>query len=509
MKHTSKINTVAVYDRWFFRMGGGERLVCALLHSLHSQGYNVTLISQVEVDIVQASKEFGMDLQFVKTVLVSDRSEEQLGSISKGYDLFINASHLDIVPNEASRSILLPFFPAKQENSIKGKIKLGVIIPLLRSVLVYPKRMIGFSNDSTLSSRSIITFSKQKLSRVELLLSVPEFAASFFESVLFYSGKTRLHPRTSADVAKKKISYQFDNLDQLRDRGICIQIPNGISHDHVRLESIRVPSLSFKLWQLFAAVFPKASVRLTGGAGVNFIDRVSTYQQIWAISKYTQHWIQNYWGKKSEILFPPVDVHSFSSAALKSNHIIHVGRFFSGGHSKKQLELVMAFRKLVDEGLRDWELHLVGKPASETIHQEYLHLVQNLATGYPIIFHTDAETKKLRSLLSTSKIYWHATGYQEDLHAHPEAAEHFGISTVEAMASGCVPVVFAAGGQQEIVTSNEGRTWTTIEELTMVTKNLIEDPKQLATLSSQAMVKAKSYDTKHFEARLKELLNTL
>ncbi len=484
-------------------------MVCELLRSLNSQGYEVTLISQIEIDIEKASREFGIELQFVKTLLVSDINEEQLGSISKGYDLFINASHLDIVPNQAQRGVILPFFPAKQANSMKDKIKLGVVIPLLRALLVYPKRMIGFTGDFLLSSRSIITFSQQKLSQVGLVLSVPQFSASFIESVQFFCGDTQLFPTTRANVVQKKISYQFEDLDLLRDNGIRIQIPNGVLHENVRLESIEIPSLRFSLWKIFSGLFPEASVRLTGGASLNFLDRVSTYQQIWAISLYTQQWIQTYWGKESEILFPPVNVHSFSSAAHKSNRIIHIGRFFSGGHSKKQLELVTAFRQMVDEGLADWELHLVGKPAGESIHQKYFQHIQTLAQGYPIIFHSDADTKTLQKLLSESKIYWHATGYQEDLTTHPEAAEHFGISTVEAMASGCVPVVYAAGGQKEIVGNNEGHTWTTIEELKSITKNLIEDPKQLATLSSQAMVKARDYDTAQFEVRLNDLVNKL
>lgn len=509
MTHSSKIKTAAIYDRWFFRMGGGERMVCALLSSLHAQGIQVTLLSPIDIDLSKASVEFGMDLGFVTTKLVPDLQEDKLGFISRGYDLFINASHLDIVPSEATSGVLLPFFPARPARSLKEKIKLGLIIPLLRNLFVYPQRMIGFTNDFMLSSRSIITFSTQKLATLELVLAVPQFCASFIESVQFFCGDTQLFPSSSADVIQKKIRYQFENLEFLRDQGIRIQVPKNIPHEKVRLESIHIPSVRFIAWKLFATLFPGASVRLTGGASLDFIDRLSTYQQIWAISEYTKHWINAYWGKESKILFPSVAVDSFSCAKKKSNTIIHIGRFFSGGHSKKQLELVTAFRQLVDEGLVDWELHLVGKPASETIHQQYFARIQSLAAGYPIVFHPAADTKELKRLLSTAKIYWHATGFQEDLQLHPEAAEHFGLSTVEAMASGCVPVVFAAGGQQEIVSTQEGYTWKTIEELKRCTKNLIEDPKQLATLSSQAMVKARSYDTKQFEARLKDLLHHL
>lgn len=509
MKHTSELQSVAVYDRWFFRLGGGERMVCALLSSLHRLGYEVTLISQIDVNLEKATQEFGMDLSFVQTILVPDCSEEKLGSISKRFDLFINASHMDIVPNRAKKGVLLPFFPARPATSLKEKVKQGIVVPMLRNLFIYPKRMIGFSNNHELSSNSILTFSLQKLESLELVISIPQFSASLIESLEFYSGDTKLSPQSFADVVKKNLRYRFENLSNLRDRGIRLYIPQGIEHEKVRLESIEIPSLRFTCWKLFASLFPQASVRLGGGASLNFLKRVDTYHQIWAISAYTQYWINTYWSKSSAILFPPITLNSFSAGKKKSNSIIHIGRFFSGGHSKKQLELVRAFKSMVDDGLSGWELHLVGKPASETLHQHYFHQVKSESEGYPIIFHTEADTTALTRLLSAAKIYWHATGFKEDLLANPEAAEHFGLSTVEAMASGCVPVVYAAGGQEEIVTETEGYTWQTIEELTSLTKRLIEDPKQLATLSSQARAKAARYDIEQFEARLKDLLHNL
>ncbi len=509
MKHSAEIRTIAVYDRWFFRMGGGERMVCALLNSLHRLGYEVTLISQIEIDLRKATHEFGIDLQFVQTQLVSDINEEQLGSISKNFDLFINASHMDIVPNSAKRGVLLPFFPAKPATTLKEKMKQGLIVPLLQRLFIYPKRLIGFTTDRELSSQSILTFSQQKLALVELVIAMPEFPASLIESIEFYCGEKKLLPVSVADVPNKRMLYQFKNQEFLRDRGIRIKIPEGISHEHVRLESINIPSLRFLGWKLFASLFPEASVRLTGGASLNFIQRIASYQEIWAISEYTKHWILKYWGKNSTVLFPPISANSFTASHNKANQIIHIGRFFSGGHSKKQLDLVMAFRQLVDAGLTGWELHFVGKPASEPVHQAYFSLVLAKSSGYPIRIHTDADTRKVSSLLSKAKIYWHATGYQEDLNSNPEAAEHFGLSTVEAMASGCVPVVYAAGGQKEIVSEHEGYTWKTIDELRLHTKRLIEDPKQLATLSSQAKVKAKSYDIAQFETTLQELLHNL
>ena len=60
-----------------------------------------------------------------------------------------------------------------------------------------------------------------------------------------------------------------------------------------------------------------------------------------------------------------------------------------------------------------------------------------------------------------AKIYWHASGFGEDLETHPEKAEHFGITTVEAMINGLVPIVIDAGGQKEIVVQDR---WVFMED---------------------------------------------
>ena len=73
--------------------------------------------------------------------------------------------------------------------------------------------------------------------------------------------------------------------------------------------------------------------------------------------------------------------------------------------------------------------------------------------GSKIEILTDSEFETLQTYYSKAKIYWHAAGFGEDLEKHPDRAEHFGMSTVEAMSAGCVPVVFAGGGQLEIVQS--------------------------------------------------------
>ena len=139
----------------------------------------------------------------------------------------------------------------------------------------------------------------------------------------------------------------------------------------------------------------------------------------------------------------------------KRPQILNVGRFFAGNHNKKHLVMVEAFKHMVDQGLTGWTLHLAGGTTSGEEHKAYLDSVFEQANHYPITVHPDIPFAELSELYSTSAIYWHASGFGEDDQREPEKYEHFGITTVEAMAAGCVPVVIAKGGQPEIVQHGE------------------------------------------------------
>ena len=114
----------------------------------------------------------------------------------------------------------------------------------------------------------------------------------------------------------------------------------------------------------------------------------------------------------------------------------------------------------------------------------------------------------LRQLYAKSKIYWHAAGFGEDLDKHPERAEHFGIAIVEAMAAGCVPVVFAGGGPKEIITDQQdGILWTSTEQLQSETEELISDRRRLAKLSQSAILKSRQFSKDRFSSFVNNLIN--
>ena len=113
---------------------------------------------------------------------------------------------------------------------------------------------------------------------------------------------------------------------------------------------------------------------------------------------------------------------------------------------------------------------------------------------------------KLKSLYSKSKFFWHAAGYEIDENTDPEKVEHFGMTTVEAMSAGCVPLVIAKGGQKEILIKNTGVLCDSPEEIATETEKLIRDPKRLSEISLNAQKKSQDYSISEFTRKIKSLL---
>jgi glycosyltransferase involved in cell wall biosynthesis len=235
------------------------------------------------------------------------------------------------------------------------------------------------------------------------------------------------------------------------------------------------------------------------------LDWLDTYQLIVANSEFTREWIKRWWRLDTGILHPPV---TLQPALPKAPMILNVGRFFAAehGHSKKQLELVRAFRALVARGRVDgWELHLVG--GCSTADQPYLDKVRTEAEGLPVVFHVDASGAELRELYGRAAIYWHATGLGESEEDDPGRFEHFGITTVEAMSAGAVPVVIAKAGQLEVVAHEvSGFHFDSLAQLERRTEQLVADAERREQMSAAAMARAEQFGAAAFGRRLHDLV---
>jgi glycosyltransferase involved in cell wall biosynthesis len=188
--------------------------------------------------------------------------------------------------------------------------------------------------------------------------------------------------------------------------------------------------------------------------------------------------------------------------------LLSVGRFFVGGHAKRQDILIDAFADLLNGGVKDVEFHLAGSSQPWGENLDYLASLRERAKDLPVVFHVNCSHGELADLYRRSGFYWHAAGFGVDIAQHPEQAEHFGLSLVEAMSAGALPLAYEAGGPKEIISAGvNGFFFTDARDLVAKTARLLDgaDAARLAQMRAAACERAKAFDESNFRERLRVL----
>lgn len=238
--------------------------------------------------------------------------------------------------------------------------------------------------------------------------------------------------------------------------------------------------------------------------GQSFVNRFKLRQVEYVIcyTDFVKEYLDKTFNISSKVLYPPVDQ---IRREKKENIILTVGRFTKAMNAKKQEVLVQAFKEMYEAGLKDWKLVLAGSYLPED--EDFVKEIKDAAKGYPITIAANVPYGELVAYYKKAKIYWHAAGYGENLSEHPERAEHFGITTVEAMGAGAVPIVINGGGQKEIVTDGmNGFLWKTLDELKRATKQVILNIDLQKKLAQAAVDRAKDFSEEKFCRNIHELL---
>jgi glycosyltransferase involved in cell wall biosynthesis len=270
----------------------------------------------------------------------------------------------------------------------------------------------------------------------------------------------------------------------------------------LHIERPRLPPSLFKLylwpyWRLRRAVF--------GG-------EVDGFQLIVCQSEFVREWVRRLWERDAAVINPPIDVpEQEPDWPSKEKLILSVGRFFTGGHSKRHDVMVQAFRQICDEGEEGWELHLAGSVHRDrAADREYFDRVVSEARGYPIHIHTDVPGEQVQGLYRRASIYWHAAGHGADAERHPAALEHFGMTTAEAMGHGAVPVAIGRGGQTEVVEDGvTGFLWESIPALKRRTLELITDSELRLRMGRAARRASFRHARPEFKRRMADALAPL
>ncbi|WKZ26017.1 MAG: glycosyltransferase family 4 protein [bacterium] len=227
-------------------------------------------------------------------------------------------------------------------------------------------------------------------------------------------------------------------------------------------------------------------------------------------SRFTKSVIDKEYGVDSIVLYPPIETRLFNPKR-KENIILYVGRFSSLLQSKGQDVLVNTFKKLYDfksskdYGNKSWKLVLAG--GVEVGSSELLYKLKLMVDNYPIEIVESPKFKELQALYGKAKIFWSASGFGVDQNKNPEKVEHFGMTVVEAMSAGVVPVITSNGGHLEIVSSGKnGYLWHNEQDLLDLTTKLINEKGLLSKLSKSAKISSQNFGKEVFKKNIEEIL---
>jgi GT2 family glycosyltransferase/glycosyltransferase involved in cell wall biosynthesis len=190
--------------------------------------------------------------------------------------------------------------------------------------------------------------------------------------------------------------------------------------------------------------------------------------------------------------------------------VLSVGRFFAGGHNKRQDVVIEAFRRMVEDGIQGVELALAGAIHPSPAGRARFYELQKLAEGLPCTLYPNIARGDLATLYGRSAVLIHAAGFGVDPDEFPEALEHFGITPIEAASFGCIPVVYGQGGPREVIrTLGCDTAFSTVEECADIVAGLLKDPIRSTALSVHLMESSQVYSAEAFQRRVDEALNDL
>jgi len=154
-------------------------------------------------------------------------------------------------------------------------------------------------------------------------------------------------------------------------------------------------------------------------------------------SQYVHDSIQRKFGKDSKIVYPPVDLNEFSSGN-KEDRVVTVGRF----SEEKNLDFGIDVMNNVD-----YDYYIIGNTKTKSNILYYKKLESKIKKENLTKIHLlkNLKRQKLVDIINCAKVYFHCS------------RETFGISTIEGIAAGCIPVVPDISGHKETVPYDELR----------------------------------------------------
>jgi glycosyltransferase involved in cell wall biosynthesis len=500
----------AIYNRFWHSQGGGERHSGMIAQVLSQDGVDVDLVGHIDVDREELADHLGLDLSRVQLRIVPDRGDLATAVLSEDYDLWVNGSYMSRLAPRARKSAYLCYFPTPFDVDLpawKRRIAGAVGHHFTQHTGGLDYGIGWYAPEAGRRRRwhwasgdAVLTLPPSERERVlRLELGGPGLPRPAEVTVEDEQGREHFRATVTAAFTKHRFAVPpAPRGMELHFRAPTFR-PGGTDKRElgVAVSGLRVEGSSYGPRQRIAYRYPWL---LRAPKDLSFLQ---SYDVVLANSEFTRGWISRYWGTDSDVLFPPIQVQRLHPAEQREKAVITVGRFFAPGlgHAKRQREMVEFFAAAHRAGrLPGWRMYVVG--GMEDSQRGYVETVRAAGAGAPVEVITNAPRAQVEQLLSTSSVFWSATGYGEDEDARPWSSEHFGMTTVEAMAGGCVPVVIDRAGQKEIVREGiDGYRWTTPEQLIARTVEVAGDEERRARLAASSVERAQEFSEGAFADR--------
>jgi len=206
-------------------------------------------------------------------------------------------------------------------------------------------------------------------------------------------------------------------------------------------------------------------------------------------SHYMKGILKRYLKLSPLVVHPPVN-RDLCSGFDKEDVVITISRYVPG----KELHKLLLIAKLVD----DVRFLVVGRAYDRAYISLMLRLKDSLDLDNVEIL-ANLPRKQLISLICRAKLY-----------LHTNAKEPFGISILEAMASGCVPIVPRDGGPwTDILAQTDGvygYSYSNSAEAAFYIRKLIEDNCLWNEMSLRCVERSKSFDRRVFNYKISKIV---
>jgi glycosyltransferase involved in cell wall biosynthesis len=161
---------------------------------------------------------------------------------------------------------------------------------------------------------------------------------------------------------------------------------------------------------------------------------------IFANSHFTSKAIEESLGASAKVLYPPISTTFFQKdrqildADLREDLVITIGRIAPD----KRMETILQIARMVHG--KKVKFIMIGFAHDESTLRSINAQIKSFNLQGRVTVLTDITRERMMNIVGKARVY-----------LHPLTGEHFGISIAEAMAMGCVPVVFDEGGAREFV----------------------------------------------------------